>query len=356
MIIGVDAGMLGVTDKRLQVGVWRVAINLLRELVRKDRKNFYRLYSFQPIPSLLMQELGSRMKNVVLRPAWGWFSWRLPLELSVRPVEVFLGLGQALPSISARKIGFIYDLGFLAYPQLYPGSAEKLRRQTENLLRRADRLITISRQVRLEVVKRYHFPSGKIKVGYPGIDRVFSPTGEVYQAKNPYFLFVGALKPQKNLPLLLSAFSQFRAKAKQRVDLYLVGGDYWQDKRISREVLKSLKNIKLFGHIEDAKLAEIYRGAVALVVPSLVEGFCLPVVEAMASGTPVIATRVGPLPEIIGEAGILVEPDQAEAMAEAMRKMLEESNLRAKYQALGLAQAKKYSWEKFAETVYALFK
>src|SRR5690348_10387687 len=144
MIIGVDAGALSIRDERLRVGVWRVTFNLLAQLSKLDPKNEYRLYTFLPIDKEVMQALGANIKNVVIRPAIGWSKIGLPLELKRHPVNIFLGLSQMIPKSSARNIGFIYDLGFIHYPQAYPGSLRKLKKQTEQVAERSDRIITIS--------------------------------------------------------------------------------------------------------------------------------------------------------------------------------------------------------------------
>ncbi len=107
MIIGVDAGMLGITDDRLKVGVYWLAVHLLQQLRTLDRVNTYRLYSFAPIPTTLLQTFGANMENVVLRPTQGWFSLRLPTELILRKPDVFLALGQGVPATTAKAIGFV---------------------------------------------------------------------------------------------------------------------------------------------------------------------------------------------------------------------------------------------------------
>ena len=154
MKIGVDAGMLGITDERLQVGVWRVAKELLTQLGRMDKVNTYVLYSFRPIPKDVMQSFGHAMTNRVLSPSLGWMQVRLPIELLLRPVDVFLGLSQALPMTATKTIGVVYDLGFLKHPALYPNSAAKLVSQTQYLTRTADAIMTISEAIKKKLVIR----------------------------------------------------------------------------------------------------------------------------------------------------------------------------------------------------------
>lgn len=356
MKIGVDAGALSITDDRLKLGVYWVNVNLLRELAKIDTENTYLLYSFAQIDREVMEGFGPRMINKVLKPKKGWFSLRLPLELTVHPVDIFLGLSQAIPRSSARNIGFIYDLGFFHYPQAYPGSYKKLMSITNDLVKRSNYIVTISQVVRDDIIKRYSITDKNITVAYPGVDETFTPTGPLYKGKYPYFLFVGALKRGKNIPTLLHAFDRFFKQSKQNVDLILVGGDYWLDPEIPK-IIKTLgitNRIKQMGFVPDKKLAELYRGAIAFVSPSLWEGFCLPAAESMACGTPVIGSTTGAFPEIVGSAGILVDPSDERALSGALLTLASKKDMRQKLAKSAITRAKTFSWKTMAQTVYKL--
>ncbi len=348
MIFGVDAGALSVSDDRLKVGVYRVVVNLLIELRKLDKTNTYRLYSFQPLERGMMQSFGSQMINVVL-PQRGWFRFWLPLELRKNSVDVFLGLSQALPSFVKNSIGFVYDVGFLRFPEAYPGSYKRLKKQTEDLVKRSDNIITISQTSKSDLITYYGIDKKKVTVCYPGVSKQFGTTGNKFKGPRPYFLFVGALKRGKNIPILLEAFAKFSTTSEVLYDLYLVGGNYWFDPMIDETICRlSLRNrVKFLGVVSDEKLASLYRGAKALVMPSLWEGFCLPVVEAMASGCPVIVSNAGALPEILGDAGILVEPDDTERLAQAMAEKLPGEK--------GIARSKVFSWPAMASAVLELY-
>ncbi|MFZ5845238.1 MAG: glycosyltransferase family 4 protein [Patescibacteria group bacterium] len=355
MIIGVDAGMLGVTDRRLKVGVWRVAVNLLKELGRLDRQNTYRLYGFAPIEPELLASFGPRMKNIVLHPTRGWFTLRLPLELKLRSVDIFLGLSQALPPRWQKNIGFVYDLGFLHSPKAYLGSQKRLARQTQDLIKRADKIVTISQSSKEDLVKQYRLNPELISVAYPGVDSRFTAQGERFKSGNPYFLFVGALKPGKNLPTALRALAQLLKKGAS-YEFLVVGGDYWLDPEI-KTVLKELnliKQVHLLGYVPDSDLPKYYRGAMALIVPSLWEGFCLPVAEAMACGCPIISANTSVFPEIVGSGGLLVDPRDISALAQAMEKLATTAKLRQELSSKALKSAKRFRWPPFAQTVYEL--
>ncbi len=342
MIIGVDAGALSVTDERLKVGVWRVTYNLLRELGRLDHTNEYRLYTFSPIDRGVMRDFGPRMQNIVVRPMFGWSMIQLPIELRRHPVDVFLGLSQMVPFSTSRNIGFIYDVGFLRFPDAYPGSLKRLEYQTRQLVERSGHIMVISNTTKKDVMKAYHTPSDQITVAYPGVDKIFTFRGAVHHEKYPYILFVGALKRSKNVPLALRIFRKFLDKTSGKHKLFLVGGNYWEDPEI-RKIIKAenMENsVTMLGHIPDNKLAAYYRGAQALLVTSLWEGFCLPAAEAIVCGCPVVYYNTGSLPEIVGANGTSFETED-----QAVRALLHPKPVRANAA---------YSWEKFARQVYQL--
>ncbi len=352
MVIGVDAGALSITDDRLKVGVYRVTKQTLGSLATLDKNNHYRLYTFLPVEQGIVEVFEGRAKEVVL-PMRGWQRVWLPIELHKRPVDVFLGMSQALPfSKTSYNIGFIYDLGFLYHPEAYGKSATTLKKQTDTLVRRSDHIITISSATKADLTREYGLTKEKITVAYPGVDASFSPAGEKYVGPNPYFLFVGSLNKAKDIPTLLENFANLRGN-----DLYLVGGNYWPDPAIEETIKKFYlaSRVKMLGFVPDEKLPSYYRGATAFVTTALQEGFCLPAAEAMACGTPVVALGRGALGEIVGKGGIIVSQkskveSQKSNFAEAMMKMTDAKG-REEFSKKAIVQAKKFRWEKFAQQI-----
>lgn len=353
MVIGVDAGALAVRDERLKVGVFRVTLNLLKGLDSIDRKNTYRLYTFAPLEKGITSELGKRFEQVVLKIR-GWSTVWLPTELRRRPVDVFLGLSQYLPSSASYNIGFIYDLGFLHHPEAYPDSYRRLTKQTETLIRRANHIMAISHAVSDDIQKRYPVALDTITVSRPGIDQRLTPGGVKHNGPTPYFLSVGSLKRGKNIPTAIRAFAGFLRQIHKSYDYYLIGGDYWLDPQIIDVITecKLQERVKMLGVVADDVLASYYRGAVALVAPSLWEGFCLPAAEAMACGCPVIGSTAGALPEIVAESGILIDPLDVAGFAQAMRAIVSSPKMRIALKQKGLTRAKLFRWDAFARHVY----
>ena len=358
MLIGVDAGCLGVKDERLKVGVYQMAKNLLLELGKIDQQNSYLLYSFYPIEKKLLLKFGRRMHNVIVRPSRGWLKIWLPFQLLKDKPDVFLALGQSLPqklpfSPLPYTIGFVYDVAFEKFPAIYSTSLVKLQKNSREVVKNSNFILTISNSTKEDIVSLYGISAKKIKPIYPGVSKIFNPKGVKYQPKKPYFLFVGALKKIKNIPNIIKGFSYFLRKTKKDYDLILVGGDKWLDENIQKTVvgLKAERCIKTLGYVDEDKLARLYHSAVAFVSPSFYEGFGLTFSEAMASGCPVIGSKSGSIPEVVGDCGILVNPESSEEIGEAMIKMVKDKNFRNGCVKKGIRRVKDFTWEKFARTV-----
>ncbi len=353
LTIAVDAGGLGVTDVRLAVGVYTVALNLLQELSRFDQRNRYILYSFSPIAKPIMEQLGSNFVNRVL-PRLGWFRIWLPLTLRFTKHDIFLALNQAMPANAGKTIGFLYDVVFEKFPEGYQSSYKKLQSHSRNLALRAQSLITISHASQKDIINLYKVPPGKIQVAYPGVAASFCPDGTKFVHAKPFFLYVGAFKKTKNIPFLLRAFAQFVEATHELFDLVLVGSDFWMDPEIVQTIKeKNLKDrVIIKGYVSYDDLASFYRGATAFISPSLFEGFGLPVVEAMACGLPIIATKIPAVEEIVGDAALLVMPTKEKELVDGLLALSQDKKLRADLSKKALMQVQKFSWRTFAKSVF----
>lgn len=356
LVIGVDAGCLGVKDERLKVGVYQVAKNVMQELADLDQKNHYILYSFYPIDKKLMQRLGLQFRNIIVKPSRGWMKIWLPLRLFVDKPDVFIGFSQSLPKrlpgSNYRSLVLLYDLAYERFPEFY-GDYFRLQKNTSFAVLKADKILTISQFSKKDIVQQYPDTQDKIEAGYLGV--IVPQIVSAYKPVRPYFLFVGALKPAKNLPTVLRAFNLFSSMSKKSYDLLVVGGDKWLDTNIAVEFAKLPKDIqkKIYfrGVVSDKKLWELYKGATALLMPSLYEGFGLPALEAMAIGCPVIASRVGALPEVVGDAGCLVTSEDEKSLAQYMKLVVTDSTMRNQLKQKGIERAKTFSWVSFATQV-----
>lgn len=365
MIIGVDAGCLSIRDRRLKVGVYRLSFNLLNNLSQIDKTNRYLLYSFSPISQEILSYFGTNMENKVLRPRRFWLTVRVSLEFLLKKPDIFLGLSQSLPLFHPLKsIVFIYDLAFEYHPDCYPGSFNRLSRQTRYAVRHSDRIVTTSHSTKADLVKLYGIDEKGIEIIYPGVDSIFSPQPpkkvdrikEKYRLEKPYFLFVGSLKPIKNIPRIIDGFYKFLRQIKKSYQLVIVGSNFWLDKKITKRIkqLKMEKEIVNLGYLPVQELPGIYTGAFVFVSPSLYEGFGLPLLEAMACGTPIITSNVGSMPEVVGDAAFLVNPENIDEISNALIEITKSSSLRDALRRKGLKRVKKFTWNRFATNVLSL--
>lgn len=365
MTIGVDAGCLSVSDERLKVGVYQLGFNLLSNLSKLDRVNKYLLYSFSSISQDILSCFGPNIESRILRPKRFWLTARLSLEFFLKKPDIFLGLGQALPFFHPLKsIIFVYDLAFEYYPNCYPGSFSKLSRQTKYAVHHSDKIVAISNSTRDDLIKLYDINEEKIEVVYPGVDSIFKPQTfkkvskikEKYNITRPYFLFIGSLKPIKNIPKIIEGFYKFLEQTRRSYQLILAGSDFWLDKGIPRRIkqLKLGKEILNLGYLEREELPIIYSGAIAFISPSLYEGFGIPLLEAMSCGTPIITSDVGSMPEVTGDAALLINPNNTDGISEALVKITENKDLRNRMRTRGFKRVKNFSWYNFTTKVSSL--
>jgi glycosyltransferase involved in cell wall biosynthesis len=232
--------------------------------------------------------------------------------------------------------------------------------------RRADRILTVSEASKSDILRCFNVPADKIIVIYNAIDPRFlvEPTEgdfararERYQLANPFVLYVGNIKPHKNLERLIDAFDRVRRKGFDHLRLVIIGDQISRYQGLRRAVHrhKLHKHVRFLGFVSPETLAVLYRLASVFAFPSLYEGFGLPPLEAMASGTPVLSSNVSSLPEVLGDAALLVDPYSAEAIADGLAQLLSDEALRATLKARGLAKAKQYSWEDSVRRVHEIY-
>jgi glycosyltransferase involved in cell wall biosynthesis len=208
-------------------------------------------------------------------------------------------------------------------------------------LERARRVAAVSRVVAEQAVRGFGVPRSKIALVPNGVDDFFSPGGE----ERDYVLFVGTLEPRKGVDDLLAVW-QTIAEPKPR--LVLCGGSGWGPR------IAAMSGVERTGYVDRERLRELYRGAIAFVYPSRYEGFGIPPLEALACGAPVIATRTGAIPEVAGDAALLVDPGDRAALRDALTRALRDRALRAALRARGPQRAAHYRWERSAATMMEL--
>jgi glycosyltransferase involved in cell wall biosynthesis len=363
MVIGVDASRLGVAAR---TGTEQYSWELLHALGMVDRHNQYRLYCNQVPRSLPPLPPSFTLRPIPLRRAWS--HGRLSLEMLLHPPDLLFVPAHALPLLpSRRSVITIHDLGFLHYPKAHTRIQNLYYRIFTRLsARRATSIIAISEATKRDLQHFYGTAAAKITVIYHGVDRRFQPISDQtileqirqrYRISAPYLLFVSTVQPRKNVRRLIEAFAQARAIVGRRMpDLVLAGKRGWLTEQIERRAveLNIEQHVHFIGYVPDSDLPALHSGAVAYVAPSLYEGFGMTVLEAQACGTPVLASNVSSLPEVVGDAGLLVDPHDVGAIRDALVRLAEDDRLRAELRERGLRHAASWTWERTARQTLAV--
>jgi glycosyltransferase involved in cell wall biosynthesis len=227
---------------------------------------------------------------------------------------------------------------------------------------KSNRIFTVSEQSKSDILKFFNVPPEKIVVTPNAIDNRFSAppsdeqvtqTRERYQLSHSYLLYVGNIKPHQNLERLIEAFHLVRLQGRSELELLIIGDEISKMQSLRRAVHKYdiHRYVRFLGYVPDRTLAVLYRLASVFVFPSLYEGFGLPPLEAMASGTPVVTSNVSSLPEVVGDAAVLVDPYSAEAIAEGIITVLRSTHLRSDLRERGFKRVKEYSWARSVQRV-----
>lgn len=344
-----------------RLGSSQVAFELLRNLEKIDKKNEYIiLLPSPPLGDLPKERAGWNYK--ILKPKRLWTQIALPLYLytSKPRADLIFSPTHYIPAFSpVKRVVTVFDLSFLHFPESFlKKDLWQLTNWTKFSAQNADHIITISNFSKQDIIKQYRINKDKITVAYPGYDK------EKFRLKSErtgdnYIIYIGTIQPRKNLIRLIEAFARIEG------DLKLVivgkttsegrGGWKYQEILETPKKLGIEERVKFLGFVPTKDLPYLLSNSLAFVLPSLWEGFGIPVLEAMACGTPVIVSNVSSLPEVIGNAGVLIDPYSVDQIEMAIRTIITDKKLRQKYSKAGLLQAQKFSWDKMARIVLKVF-
>jgi glycosyltransferase involved in cell wall biosynthesis len=347
------------------------ATNLIEALAEIDQTNCYTLYVTK---REAVERFGNRWPNFSVRSTLPHTPLiRIPLTLSAElrrnPVDVLHVQFTAPPFSPCPVVVSIHDLSFEHLPQTFKWRSRKqLRITVRRTARQASQVIALSEYARNDIVKTYEVSPDKISVIPLAAADHFRPirdeeelqrVRQTYGIEGEYMLSVGAIQPRKNLGRLVAAYSHLRgAKPEGKLPkLVLAGKCAW----LYDETLRAIKELELSdsiiltGYVPESDLPALYSAALCFVYPSYFEGFGLPPLEAMQCGVPVIVGDRTSLPEVVGDAGVLVDPFDVNALAAAIEKVISDSNLRAKLSVQGLARAKLFEWRETARQTLAVY-
>jgi glycosyltransferase involved in cell wall biosynthesis len=362
--IGIDARKLH------DFGIGTYIRNLLRQLGRIDRETEFvvlcRPEDREPLASLgeNFRPVVETARNYSIRE-----QVKIPLALRREGVTLFHAPHYVLPPlVRCRSVVTIHDCIHLMFPQYLPNRFALAYARTSIALaaRRANRVLTVSESSKRDILRFVNTQPEKIDVIYNAYDERFAiepeeedmvRVRERYQLHDEFVLYAGNVKPHKNLERLIQAFDLVRKQGLDHLKLVLIGDDISKYTALRRAVhqYNLHKYVRFLGYMPEETLAVMYRLAGVFVFPSLYEGFGLPPLEAMASGTPVVTSNVSSLPEVAADAAVLVDPYDPRAIADGIYRVLTDERLRRDLVHKGIARAGMFSWEQSVRRVRAIY-
>ncbi len=350
-----------------RVGSGQVAFELLKNIHELDQENNYTvLLSAKPLPDLPKQRTNWKYK--ILRPGRLWTRIAVPIYYHLAKIkpDVILSPTHYIPRfIKAKRVPVIFDLAFIHFPEMFKkDDLYKLTNWTKTSILESAHIITISESSKKDIMDNYKISRDKITVSYPGYNnelfKVLKDPQQIekiqkkYEISGNYVIYIGTVQPRKNLLRLIRAMKKI-----ENLKLVVVGKirgkgkQGWMNEKILEEPKKLGIEEKIIftDYVPPQELPYLITGSKAFILPSLWEGFGIPVVEAMATGTPVITSNVSSLPEVVGDAGLLVNPRSETQIEQAIRLLVSDKKLHLRLSKRALEQSKKFSWTEMAKQV-----
>ncbi len=341
----------------------------LERMVRKHPEHEFIFFFDRPYdPSFIF---APNVTPVVIPPQarhpllfYMWFEWGVPYMLRKYKADVFLSPdGYMSLSTKVPTCLVIHDLAFEHYPEHFVRSHKMYwRHYSPRFARKAARIATVSTYSKDDIVKHYGINADNIDVVYNGAHAEYRPLSwqEREDAKTKYadgceyFVFAGALHPRKNIVNLLKAFIAFKKRQRSNMKLVIVGRYAWKYEEVveMREEMPFKDDVKWVGYMHVDELSKVMGGAYALVYPSLFEGFGIPILEALKCEVPAIVSNTSAMPEVAGDAGLLVDPTDVQDIAAKMEMLHKDETLRKKLIEASKEQVKKFSWDQSADRLW----
>ena len=359
-------------------GIGRYTRELVRALVAQDSQYQFRLFSAKiSSPYPVTEPLPAATNRVThhmapLSERWLyriWYRARLPLPVQwvTGQLDLFHSPDFVLPPVSdgIPTLLTIHDLSFIHYPDVFPPPLiVYLNRVVPWSVKRASHLLADSKATKEDLCAIWHVPAEKVTVLYSGVSDFFRPVvdeqvltsmRQKYSLGKPYILAVGTVQPRKNYQMLIRAF---RVVAEQLpMQLVIAGGQGWMEEEMLAEVRRQKleERVSFIGFVDDNDLPAVYSAAALLAFPSIYEGFGLPILEAMACGTPALISNASCLPEVGGAAAVQLSPFDEPGWSRAMISLLGDKQKLAEMSAAGIMQAQRFSWDKAAKQLLEIY-
>ena len=358
---------------RQRAGIGRYTRGLVGALAELDRTNDYVLFSAGRDQQARAWPSNYKLREIPLSDRHLAILWQrlrlpIPVELVTGRLDVFHSPDFVLaPVYRARTVLTVHDLSFVRHPECsLPPLLDYLMHAVPRSVSRADVILADSVCTRRDLIELLHVPQDRVFVMYPGVEPPFVPQSDEgrtqavlrrYGIRAPYILGLGTLQPRKNFPRLIRAYCDLKRTHHLPHQLVIGGGEGWLYQEIDQAIddLGLREDVLLPGFVADEDLPVLYGAADVFAFPSLYEGFGLPVLEAMACGTPVVASSTSSLPEVAGDAALLVPPEDTHALADSLWRLLDDSALRNQLRARGFERVKLFVWRNAAQSLLSTY-
>lgn len=366
MKIAVNTRLL--LKNRLEGIGWFTKETLLRITKEHPEHEFLFLFDRKYDPSYVF---APNVKPIVVHPQARhpflykiYFNWSVPRILKKEKVDLFLSPDGFLSlRTSIPQLAVMHDLNFEHFPDALPSSvARYYQKYFPKFAKIAKRIATVSLYSKLDIANIYTIDPNKIDVVYNGANELYTQLNDTekeevrlkYTEGLPYFLFIGSLHPRKNIVNLLKSYEAFRKTSDKNIPLVIVGEAMWSNTDVKNQLaaMAFKEDVITLGRLQSQELRLVLGAALALTFVPIFEGFGIPALEAMQSGVPVIASNTSSLPEVVGDAALLCDPNNTDEIKDAMIKVAEDDTLRENMIAKGLLQSHKFSWDQSAKLLW----
>lgn len=343
---------------------WLPIVAPHHEFVGVTLRSFRNSPPRKEVAQLGIPVVSSLVPSSIAHYAWNRSMFWTP-EWFPRHFDVYCQTDCATPPLIRKRpyVAFIHDLAFVRYPELYlaPQRFLEVLRVVEQ---RADVVVADSEHTRQDIIELTRISGERIRVVYCAVEREDQPAESIvrelqcnYKLSGPYFLSLGVICHKKNVVRLVKAYAQFRRVVPDPPSLVFAGspGDAFAELQQTVNDLDLRSSVRFLGYLPREHITPLFYGASALLYPSLYEGFGLPPLQAMSLGVPVLTSRTSSLPEVVGDAAILVEPYSEREIADGLHRLWSDDRLRAQLIELGFRQAEKFSWAESCRTLVRIF-
>lgn len=350
-------------------GIGWFTFETLRRIVRQHPNHHFYFFFDRPYSEEFV--FADNVTPMVLFPParhpflwYWWFEVAIPRALKKVNAGLFLSTDGYLSLNTQVKTALvIHDIAFEHFPEHVPFLVRKYYKHfAPKYAQKASRIATVSAFSKQDIVTQYGTPASKIDVVYNGCSAYYKPLShdeqenvkEAYTEGKDYFIYAGSVQPRKNIANLFRAFDRFKKKTSSDVKLVIVGAKGWSYGEIfdTYNKMQHKADVIFTGHLSPDDLARLMASALALTYVSIFEGFGIPILEAMHAGTPVITSNVSSMPEVAGDAGMLIDPNSVADIAEAMEELYGDSTLREELVKRGNIQRQKFSWDQTADKLW----